>query len=153
MTTLRSITDTDLPILFEIYASTRAEEVAQVVWWTEEQKRDFLLQQFTAQHEYYLKNYIQSSFDLIMLEQVPVGRLYVARWDNQIRIIDIALLPAYRGQGIGTYLLEGLLSESHTQGVPLTIHVERNNPALTLYERLGFTLVEDKGVYLLLKAN
>jgi len=149
---LRPITDADLPILFEIYAGTRAEEVAQVTWWDDEQKRAFLFQQFAAQHQYYLQNYINSSFDVITREDSVIGRLYVARWENQLRIIDIAFLPAHRGKGIGTGLVQGLLAESRERGVPLTIHVEQNNPALQWYQRLGFRMVEDKGVYFLLKA-
>lgn len=149
---LRPITDADLPILFEIYAGTRIEELEPVTWWDEKQKRDFLFQQFAAQHQYYLQNYVNSSFDVITLETIVIGRLYVARWDNQFRIIDIAFLPTHRGQGIGTELVQGLLAESRARGVPLTIHVERNNPALNWYQRLGFSMVEDKGVYFLLKA-
>jgi ribosomal protein S18 acetylase RimI-like enzyme len=149
--TLRPITDADLPLLLEIYASTRAEELAQVSWWDTAQKQAFLQQQFAAQHEYYLANYIKSSFDVIMLDSVVVGRLYVARWDEQTRIIDIALLPAHQGKGIGTALLQTILAESRARGVPVSIHVERNNPALRWYQGLGFEVEEDKGVYLLLK--
>lgn len=150
---LRPITDADLPVLFEIYAGTRTEELAKVTWWTDSQKRAFLFQQFSAQHQYYLENYVNSTFDLILFNHAPVGRLYVARWENQLRIIDIALLSAYRGQGIGSQLIERLLSESRTQQLPLTIHVERENPALAWYFRMGFQMVEDKGVYLFLKAT
>jgi ribosomal protein S18 acetylase RimI-like enzyme len=149
---LRPITDTDLPILFEIYAGTRTEEIAQVTWWSEQQKRDFLFQQFAAQHQYYLQNYADSTFDVITQGDTVVGRLYVARWENQYRIIDIAFLPKHRGQGIGTQLVQALLTESRGRGLPLTIHVEHNNPALKWYQRLGFRMVEDKGVYFLLKA-
>jgi ribosomal protein S18 acetylase RimI-like enzyme len=151
--TLRPITDADLPILFEIYASTRTGELAPVTWWDEAQKRAFLFQQFAAQHQYYLQHYINSSFDVVMVDEQIIGRLYVARWENQIRIIDIAFLPPHRGMGIGTQLLGRLLEESRTQNLPLTIHVERNNPALAWYHRLGFKMVEDKGVYFLLSAE
>jgi GNAT superfamily N-acetyltransferase len=140
--TLRPITDADLPILFEIYASTRTGELAPVTWWDEAQKRAFLFQQFAAQHQYYLQHYINSSFDVVMVDEQIIGRLYIARWENQIRIIDI-----------GTQLLGRLLEESRTQNLPLTIHVERNNPALAWYHRLGFKMVEDKGVYFLLSAE
>lgn len=150
--TLRPINDADLPILFKIYAETRTEELAKVTWWSASQKEAFLFQQFSAQHQYYLENYVNSTFDLILNHDTPVGRLYVARWENQLRIIDIALLPAYRGSGIGSVLLQQLLDESKFQNLPLTIHVERENPALPWYLRMGFQMVEDKGVYLFLKA-
>lgn len=75
----------------------------------------------------------------------------MARWPEEIRIVDIALLPGYRGRGIGSGLLAALMTEARSAGKPLTIHVERFNRALGLYERLGFAPVADKGVYLLLR--
>ena len=79
------------------------------------------------------------------------GRLYVARWSDEIRIVDIALLPDYGNRGIGTTLLRELQSEAAAAGRPLRIHVERFNPALRFYERLGFRQIEDKGVYLFME--
>jgi len=80
----------------------------------------------------------------------PGGRLYVHRGPSEIRVVDIALLPEYRGAGVGTSLLQDLLAEGDAAGKSVTIHVERMNPALRLYERLGFAVAEDKGVYLFL---
>jgi ribosomal protein S18 acetylase RimI-like enzyme len=88
---------------------------------------------------------------VILSDDHPAGRLYVARWREEIRIVDIALLSEHRGMGIGTQLLRDLISESEDSGKPLSIHVERFNPALRLYERLGFRAVADKGVYLLME--
>ncbi len=64
--------------------------------------------------------------------------------------MDIALLPERRNEGIGTHLLKSLIHESEASGKILSIHVERFNPALRLYERLGFRQKADKGVYLLM---
>jgi ribosomal protein S18 acetylase RimI-like enzyme len=150
--TLRSIEDTDLPVLFAIYASSRETELAAATWWSEAEKRAFLRQQFDAQHRYYQEHYHPATFDLFEVDGQPAGRLYVARWENQTRIIDIAFLPAHRGNGTGTALIQSLLEESRQRGVPLTIHVERENPALAWYSRMGFQLVEDKGVYLFMQA-
>jgi ribosomal protein S18 acetylase RimI-like enzyme len=83
----------------------------------------------------------------------PAGRLYVARWPREIRIMDIALLPAHRRRGLGTAILADLLAEATTTGKVASIHVERNNPALGLYERLGFRTAADRGVYLFLERN
>lgn len=88
---------------------------------------------------------------MIAVDGVPAGRLYVHRGDAEIRIVDIALLPEHRGGGIGTALLEELLAEADTSGKSVTIHVERQNRALRFYERLGFSVAEDKGVYLFLE--
>jgi GNAT superfamily N-acetyltransferase len=148
--TLRSITSDDLPFLYQVYAGTRTEELAQTNW-TDEQKAAFLQQQFAAQHDYYQANYPAARFQIIEQQGTPIGRLYVDRWVDQIRIMEIALLPDQRGHGIGTQLLEAIQSEGRQVGLPVTIHVERFNPALRWYERLGFRVAEDKGVYYFLK--
>jgi ribosomal protein S18 acetylase RimI-like enzyme len=148
--TLRPITADDLAILYRIYASTRVEELAQTDW-SEEQKAAFLQQQFAAQHQYYQANYPGAQFQIVQEDGQPIGRWYVDRWEDQIRIIDIALLPEQRRRGVGTQLIDRVLAEGRRLNLPVTIHVERLNPALRLYQRLGFRLEEDKGVYLFLK--
>ena len=81
----------------------------------------------------------------------PAGRLYVARWEDEIRIVDIALLPEHRGNGLGTSLLQELIEEADAAGKPLSIHVEQNNPARPLYARLGFEEAGEFGVYVLMR--
>ena len=119
--------------------------------WDDAQKEIFLRAQFDAQDAWYREAYAQASFDVIFADGEPAGRLYVHRGPSEIRIVDIALVPEHRGGGIGTLLLEELAAEADAAGKSLTIHVERMNPALRLYERLGFSLAEDKGVYLFLE--
>jgi len=146
---LRTVTPEDDSFLAGVYASSRAEELA-VTGWSEEQKEIFCRRQFDAQSAYYAVNYPGASFQVIERDGVSIGRLYVARWEKEIRIIDITLLPEFRGSGIGTKLLRKLQDEARSAGKSLTIHVERFNPALRLYERLEFQQIEDKGVYLLM---
>jgi ribosomal protein S18 acetylase RimI-like enzyme len=150
MISLRPIKPEDDSFLAGLYASTRAEELA-VTGWTDEEKAVFCRQQFDVQTAHYRENYPGALLQVIERESVPIGRLYVARWEREIRIMDIALLPEHRGSGIGTKLLRELQEEARTAGKSLTIHVERFNPALGLYQRLGFKQAEDKGVYLLMK--
>ena len=147
---LRAATRDDEPFLLSVYASTRSSELAQVEW-SDEQKTAFVRMQFAAQAQYYRDYYSTASFDVILCDDRPVGRLYVARWSREIRIVDIALLSEWCGRGIGTSLLRRLQAEARASKKALTIHVERFNPALRLYTRLGFRQVEDKGVYLLLE--
>jgi ribosomal protein S18 acetylase RimI-like enzyme len=147
---LRAATPDDEPLLLRVYASTRSGELAQVEW-SDEQKAAFVRQQFAAQSQYYRDYYSTASFDVILCEDQPVGRLYVARWSNEIRIVDIALLSEWCGRGIGTSLLQQLQAEARASNKALSIHVERFNPALRLYTRLGFQPIEDKGVYLFLE--
>jgi GNAT superfamily N-acetyltransferase len=147
---LRPATADDEPFLGKVYAGTRAAELATVSW-TDEEKTAFLQMQFAAQAQYYREHYGDISFDVILLDAEAVGRLYVARWSDEIRIVDIALLPEYCNRGIGTTLLRQLQLEAQDEGKPLRIHVERFNPALRLYERLGFRQLMDRGVYLFLE--
>ncbi len=148
--TLRPIQTGDEEFLCRVYASTRAEELLPLPW-SEEQKAAFLRAQFAAQHRYYQESYTSSRFDLVLVGGRPAGRLYVARWPEELRVIDIALLPEFRRRGIGTALLGRLLDEAKSLALPLRIHVERFNPALAFYERLGFRQIEDRGVYLFLE--
>jgi GNAT superfamily N-acetyltransferase len=148
--TSRPIHAGDEEFLYRVYASTRQEELAQTGW-DETQKAAFLRMQFDAQSSYYEEHYRGAEFSVILSDDHPAGRLYVARWQEEIRIVDIAILPEHRGMGIGTRLLKDLISESEESGKPLSIHVERFNPALRLYERLGFRATADKGVYLLME--
>ena len=147
----RPIRPEDHDFLRRLYASTREEELATVADWTAEQKEAFLRQQFEAQHVHYQKYYPEASFDLILEDGEPVGRLYVSRWELEIRLVDISLVPAARGRGLGTALLRDLLAEGEREGKAVSIHVERFNPALRLYRRLGFREIEEKGPYFLME--
>jgi ribosomal protein S18 acetylase RimI-like enzyme len=148
---LRPAEPGDRDFLLRVYASTREEEL-RLVDWDDEQKAAFVQQQFEAQDSYYREHYHPATFDVIEVDGQPAGRLYVARWEDEIRIVDIALLPEHRGRGIGTALMNDLLEEGVRTGKRVSIHVERNNPARRLYERLGFVESADRGVYLLLEA-
>jgi ribosomal protein S18 acetylase RimI-like enzyme len=147
---LRPISDDDMNFLLHLYATTRMDELAQVPW-TDEQKTAFVIQQFSAQHEYWQAHYTDTSWDVIVLDGVPIGRLYVSRWTDEIRIVDIALMPEYRNAGIGTRFLRELFDEADSTGRKVSIHVELYNPARRLYERLGFVEAEERGVYLLME--
>lgn len=146
----RPITDADQPVLRQIYASTRAEEMA-VVPWTEPEKVAFLNVQFEAQHKYYQEVFPNAQFSILEKDGKPVGRLYIDRRKDEHRLIDIALLPEFRGQGIGGELMGVVLDEAREAGKMVRIHVEQNNPAMRLYKRLGFEMIEDQGVYWLME--
>jgi ribosomal protein S18 acetylase RimI-like enzyme len=146
----RRITDADLPFLARVYASIRAEELAATDW-SEEHKAAFLDQQFRAQHAHYQRYYPNADWLVTGHQGRDIGRLYVERWPSQHRIIDIAFLPEYRGRGLGEALLRDLLDEAAAAGKPVSIHVEKLNPAMRLYRRLGFVTEEDKGIYDLMR--
>jgi len=142
----RNITEKDKRFLSLLYASTREQEM-ELVNWTREQKDSFLTMQFEAQHGFYMEQFKKAEFLIIEKENEPVGRIYIDRREKEIRLIDIALLPTSRNQHLGTALLEEVLMEGQVSLLPVSIHVEKNNPAMRLYLRLGFKPVEDQGVY------
>jgi ribosomal protein S18 acetylase RimI-like enzyme len=140
----------DEDFLRRVYASTRAEEL-EVTGWDDAMKEAFIAHQFQAQRDHYLANYEGATYDVILVGGEPAGRLYVARWPEEIRLMDITLLPEHRGRGIGEGLVRALLDEGRAASLPVTIHVEQQNPAMTLYRRLGFEPVEERGVYVLMR--
>jgi ribosomal protein S18 acetylase RimI-like enzyme len=144
---LRPAEPSDRPFLLEVYTSTRADELAQVPW-ADDAKRAFLEQQFTAQDTDYRRNWPDASYQVIVVDGKPAGRLYVDRADREIHILDIALLPAFRNRGVGSRLLRSLADEGDASGRLLSIYVERLNPARALYGRLGFGEGEQGPVYI-----
>lgn len=147
---LRPIQPGDEAILLGIFASTREDERQQLGWdapaWDA-----FIRQQFAFQHAQYMRAYANPAFSLVLHGGEVAGRLYVDRGPDEIRIVDIALLPPYRRQGIARLLLQMLADEADAGGLPLGLHVEKNNPILGWYRRLGFAEQADRGVYLYLQ--
>lgn len=147
---LRPVTADDTEFLVAVYAGTRAEELAAVPW--DDTERDaFLRMQFGAQDRYWREHKPGAELSVVLVDGEPAGRLYVDRLPAEIRIVDIALLPAHRGGGVGTRLLTDILQEGHRTNLPVTIHVEQFNPARALYERLGFRQIDTTGVHHLLE--
>jgi ribosomal protein S18 acetylase RimI-like enzyme len=145
--TLRRETDADLPFLMQVFAASRADELA-IVPWTEDQKRGFLIHQFGAQRKHYYSHFPDTAFDIIELDGKPIGRLYLDERETRVHVIDIALIPGSRDGGIGTALLTAIQDYARARGKGVDIFVERINPAKSLYDRLGFTVIREEGVYL-----
>lgn len=146
----RSANEDDLQFLCVLYAGTREDEMKQVDW-SQEQKSAFLEMQFNAQHRFYHEQFPEASYLIIECDGEAIGRIYVDRRPDELRLIDIALLPRARNQGLGKALLMDLQDEGQASGLPIRIHVEKFNPAMHLYERLGFKQVQDQGVYHLME--
>ena len=150
--TLRPVGPGDHEFLVEVYGSTRAEELALVPW-TSDQQQAFIRSQFAAQQDHYAQKYPAASHDIIVSDNRQVGRLYVARLDHEIRIVDITVLPGERSAGIGSHLIRQLLAEAERTGRAVRIYVEEFNPSLHLFERLGFAPSEQQGIHLLMQWN
>jgi ribosomal protein S18 acetylase RimI-like enzyme len=143
---LRPATPDDREALVAIYRSTREEELA-LTGWDDSQKAAFIEMQFTAQDRSYRDANPDGRFLVILVDGEPVGRLYVARLADELRVVDLAILPSHRGLGIGSALLADVIAEAQAAGLPIRLHVEPWNPARRLYERLGFVTIDIRGFY------
>ena len=144
--TLRPIRADDADFPLAVYASTRADELA-LTEWSDAAKDDFVRMQFHAQDKHYRHYYPDAAFRIVECDGIPAGRLIVDRTPEAILILDIVLLPAYRDRGIGGGLLRDLLAEAGGGGKWVRIYVEQFNPARRLYERLGFRVTAEEGIY------
>jgi ribosomal protein S18 acetylase RimI-like enzyme len=153
---LRAATAADRDFLCKVFVSTRVEEFARTGW-EPERIDEVLQQQFQLQHAYYQQHYPNGRFNIVELNGVPVGRLYYALREEavacELRLIDIALLPAWRGGGLGTRLMHAVLAEAWQQRCAVSLHVERDNPVRALYQRLGFIVTGENGVYESMRRN
>jgi len=147
---LRPAVDHDAEFLLSLYASTRAQELAQVPW-TAEQKDAFLRMQFAAQKQHYSAEHPAAVQSLIYAGSQPSGRIYLDRSATEFHILDITIAPAMRNRGIGAIVLRQLMEEAGEAGKPVTIYVESYNPSLKFFERLGFAKAEEKGLHFLMK--
>jgi ribosomal protein S18 acetylase RimI-like enzyme len=147
---LRRATEADYAFMRVLYGTTRAEEM-KLFPFTPEQCEAFLDHQFASQSAHYAEHYPTGRFDIIERDGVPIGRLYLDVWQSEVRIVDIAVLPEYQKGGIGSALLLDVFDEARGLGRRVTIHVEAFNPALHLYQRLGFRTIDSNGAYLLME--
>ena len=143
---LRPASPEDRELLRSIYRSTRDEELGLTPW-SEAEKAAFVEMQFDAQDRYYRQVYPDGRFLVIVRDAVPIGRLYLTRLEEELRVVDIAILPEYRGTGVGSALLVDVIAEADASGLDVTLHVEPWNPARRLYLRLGFEPGVVDGVY------
>lgn len=144
MVTLRLATPKDEQFLYELYCSTRAEEMA--AWGLDQaQQKVFLELQFKARQRHYDIAFSGAEHKIILCDDRPIGRILVYRSEHEIRLVDIALLTEHRSKGVGASLIEALLEESRTTGKSVTLHVDKISRAARLYERLGFSVTGDTG--------
>ena len=135
---LRPEAETDLAFLRVLYGSSREREMALLADWSAEQKQTFLDGQFAAQRGYYREHYADADFDIIERDGRPIGRFYVATTPRQIILMDITLLAAERNSGLGDRLVRELQARAAREQKIVSLHVEDDNPARRLYDRLGF---------------
>ena len=122
-----------------------------LVPWSDEQRHAFVSSQFAARQDFYSQTYPRAERSIILVLGREVGCLYLARLEDQLRIVDVTLLPEERNVGIGGYLLKELQKEARRSQKPLRIYVESFNPSMRLFERLGFQSIEEQAVHLLMQ--
>jgi ribosomal protein S18 acetylase RimI-like enzyme len=148
---LRPIQAEDEALLVRVFASTREVE-KQAVRWKIGEWEAFIKLQYRAQKSHYVSHFPTAAHDIILCDKEPAGRLWVHQAEDEIRLLDIALLPEHRSQGIGTHLIQGLQKEATRARVPLRHSVELENPrARKLYERLGFVAIKTRGLHTLME--
>jgi GNAT superfamily N-acetyltransferase len=143
---LRPVASGDEEFLFVVYAGSRGDDL-RGLGWDEERITEFLRMQYVAQHRFLESEYHRADDRVVLLNGEGIGRVLVERSDDEIRGIDIALLPEFRNQGIGTWLITQLQSEATRARKPLRIQVIRFSPAVTLLERLGFSRTSETGTH------
>lgn len=151
---LRAKTAEDADFVRDLYISHRWEEM-QAAPWSDEERLAFLRDQARLQATHYDVNYHDADFLIIEAAGRPIGRLYLFRHNRaDLRIVEIGLVPDWRGRGLGGALLRWVQDMAREGGYALcSIHVEQTNSARRLYHRLGFTDVEPVGPYILLHWN
>src|SRR5260370_26874934 len=145
-TSLRKEKREDEPFLISLYASIREAELAGASW-TQAQKSAFLQWQFALQRAQYRASYPNAHFCIIETEEHPIGRFYVDRGTEEIRLIDVTLLSAWQRRGIGSAYVDALLAEAKVAGLPISLHVEPQNPARRLYLRAAFRCMAQLAIY------
>jgi ribosomal protein S18 acetylase RimI-like enzyme len=141
---LRLVEDKDTTFIEMVFRSTREKEL-RLTNWTELQKNAFIMMQSTAQHADYKRLFPDAFFGIIEYNKKPAGRLYTGETENKIHMLDLTLLPAFRGKGIGTKVFKNLMERASRQQKILSLDVEHGNPALQLYLRLGFKEIKNTG--------
>lgn len=144
MIQLRKVEEKDASFIEEVYGSTREKEL-MLTNWTELQKKAFVTMQSMAQLAEYKNKFPGALFQIIMYNNKSAGRFYTWENETEIRLIDITLLPQFRGKGIGSQLLKDLIKKSNRIQKKISLHVEQDNPALELYRQLGFVYIKNNG--------
>lgn len=144
---LRAATPADEAFLRALYAEVRAPELAPLAW-SDAEKRAFCDMQYTLQDRHYRENYPGAQFLVVETGGHAVGRLIVQRTPGELRLMDIAIVAAKRGRGIGGGLVRDLVAEADRAQRAIVLHVERDNPVRPFYRRLGFVDDGEIGVYL-----
>lgn len=146
--TLRPERQDDQAFRYRLFCRSRPPEwdIVQL----DPQVREQLMQhQFDAQTKGYLAQFPKARFDIIELDGEPIGRIVVDRPDDMMHIVDQAIVPHLRSNGIGTAIMRTLMDEALNRAIPVRLMVgSSNDPSLRLYLRLGFVPIATTPMYI-----
>ena len=148
--TLRPVSQDDEGFLFQLSSQSRIDEMSAREW-DPKQQAFFLRMQFNAQQRFYQVEYADADYRIILLDQQPVGWIVIARREDAMLLVDLALLPEQRNAGIGTWLLREMMAEATQTGKPIHLQVTKFNAAIRLYERLEFAKIGETGSHFLME--
>jgi len=141
----RAATTEDEGFLFRLYAASRAD--LDLIGLPPEQKDLLVRMQFNAQRQQYSSAFPAAENTIILIGDEPVGRTLINKGAGDYRLVDIVLLPQFRGLGVGTRLIQDLIHDAEAANAMVSLQVRKENVALNLYRRLGFVVNQDDGVY------
>jgi ribosomal protein S18 acetylase RimI-like enzyme len=144
--TQRAATPEDREFLYRLFASSRLD-VMQFPGWSDAQREVFLRVQFQARGAHYAAQFPHGDVRVVERDGAPVGSLHTDRTGDDLRLVDLAIVPEQRGAGLGTEILRGVLEDARALGKRVVLHVEVHNRAARLYARVGFTEVANDGIY------
>ena len=136
----------DGDFLLSVYASARRPELTGLGW-SEKQQDAFIRMQFDAQTRHYRQSFPDATYSVICVDGEPAGRLIVNHSDDQILIVDIALLPEFRCIGVGGRLVRRLLEQADAGHLPVRCHVLHDSTARQFWEHAGFAAQDRDEVY------
>lgn len=135
----------DDEFLHAVYASTRDD--VKYLPFDDAGKQAFIAMQYTAQKTHYAEYFKDAKSYIVMYDGKPAGRHIIDYGKEDVRLVDMAILPEYRGLGIGTVLFKDALKDAERLGLPCVLHVIKENPAIPMYKRLGFRTVGESGFH------
>ncbi|MDH5637815.1 MAG: GNAT family N-acetyltransferase [Nitrospinota bacterium] len=141
--------ESDIPFLRQAFSTSRDYEL-DLVQWEPDMRHSFLMSQFDAQRFHYTTHYPHAGFYIMEINGAPMGRVYVDLSSDPLLLMDIIVLPSHRNKGIGTAVMRAIMALADQEKKRVRIYVEKLNPALRLYQRLGFVTQEDTGPHYLM---
>jgi ribosomal protein S18 acetylase RimI-like enzyme len=85
---------------------------------------------------------------IVCCNGADIGLIKLVRSATDWHLQQIQILPGYQGRGIGTAVIRAMLAEAHQACVSVSLNVLHGNPALRLYERLGFQVAGETSIEL-----